>query len=163
MSADEADVLSGDAELGDFFEAAVVAHDDPKAVAGWIVNELLGEVKGKTIGEVPFSAEQLGALVALIGDGTISRKTAKEVFQQMAESGGEPAEIVETRGLVRISDASVIEPIVDGLLADHPEKAEQYRSGKTGLLGFFVGQVMQQTGGTADPELVQELIRSKLS
>jgi glutaminyl-tRNA synthetase len=105
----------------------------------------------------------VGALVALIDDGTISRTIAREVLAEMADQGGDPGEIVERRGLRVVTDRGAIEPIVAQLIAAHPEKAEAYRGGRAGLLGFFVGQAMKETGGKADPEVVRETVLAHLS
>ncbi len=109
------------------------------------------------------SGAQIGALVSLIDDGTISRAIAKEVLAEMLERGGHPGEIVERRGLRVVSDRSAIEPIVARLISQHPDKAEAFKSGRTGLLGFFVGQVMKETEGKANPEVVKETVQTLLS
>jgi glutaminyl-tRNA synthetase len=105
----------------------------------------------------------MGALVALIDNGTISRNTAKAVFGEMVKGGEDPREIVERRGLGELVDASTLAPIVEQLLADNADKVAQYRAGRTGLLGFFVGQVMQASGGRADPKAVQEVVQRALT
>ena len=101
--------------------------------------------------------------MTLIDDGTISRTTAKDVFAEMSERGDHPAQIVERRGLRQLSDPKTIEPLVNKLVAENPDKAAQYRAGRTGLLGFFVGQVMKESGGRANPELVKEMVEARLS
>jgi aspartyl-tRNA(Asn)/glutamyl-tRNA(Gln) amidotransferase subunit B len=121
------------------------------------------ELKDQPIEDLPFGGEKLGDLIALIDSERISGRIAKEVFGAMLEGGGDPRQIVIERGLEQITDRSALEPIVDALLAAHPDKVEEYRGGRDGLLGFFVGQVMRETSGTANPELVQELVREKLS
>lgn len=159
----QADVLTGSAAVADFFEVALEAHENAAAVANWVTTEVLRELKDRPVEELPFGGGELGTLVALIDDGTISGKIAKAVFATMMESGGDPRRIVSDQGLEQVDDRGALEPIVDELIAAHPDKVEHYRGGKTGLLGFFVGQVMRQTQGKANPELVQELVRDKLA
>jgi glutaminyl-tRNA synthetase len=163
LSEEEADVLTGDLAVAQFFEAALAAHNNPKSVANWVMNEVLRELKEKPIGDLPFGGAQLGALVALIDDGTITTTIAKEVFAEMLQQGGNPQAIVEQRGLKQVADPAALAPIIEKIIAANPEKAEQYRGGKTGLLGFFVGQVMRESGGKANPQLVQELVRNRLA
>jgi aspartyl-tRNA(Asn)/glutamyl-tRNA(Gln) amidotransferase subunit B len=102
-------------------------------------------------------------LVALIEDGTISGKIAKTVFEEMFESGQEPDKIVEDKGLKQVSDRGSIEPIIDEIIAANPESVEAYRAGKDKLFGFFVGQIMKKTGGKASPQMVNEILKEKLS
>jgi len=159
----KADLLSGDSAVAELFEAALGVHDNPKGIANWITTEVLRELKDRPIGELPFGGAEIGYLVGLVDSEKISGKIAKYVFTDMMESGGDPREIVRDRGLEQVTDRGALEPIVEGLLAAHPDKVHEYRNGKTGLLGFFVGQVMRETRGTANPELVQELVRQKLA
>ena len=159
----QADLLTGDKAVAALYEAALEAHDNPKGIANWITTEVLREVKGGSIDQLPFRGEKIGELVALIDSGRISGKIAKDVFATMLETGHGPREIVRERGLEQVTDPGALEPIVDALLDANRDKVEAYRAGKTGLLGFFVGQVMRETGGTANPELVQQLVRDKLS
>jgi len=107
--------------------------------------------------------ESLGKLVALIDEGTISSNIAKRVQSQMLKAGGDPATIVAEQGLTQVTDLGVLTPIVDRLMAENPDKVAQYRDGKTGLMGFFVGQLMRETKGQADPKVVQELIQGRLN
>ena len=158
----QAEILTGDLKLSDFFEEALGAHDNPKGIANWILNELLRELKGKSIGDIPFTGAQLGSLVGLIDSKRISSRIAKDVFAEMSRSGGDPEAILEAMVLTEVTDADSLASIVDELIVVHPDKVEEYRAGRSGLLGFFVGQVMRQTGGTADPELVQSLIRERI-
>ena len=162
LSLDDAKVLSRDDVLAEYFEDALAAHDDAAAVAGWVVNDLRRELKQASTRDLRFTGAQLGALVALVDDATISRSAARRVFAEMVERGGDPTEIVERKGLRQITDPAALEPIVDELIARNGEKVTQYQAGKTGLLGFFVGQVMSETGGKANPQLVQELVRGRL-
>jgi glutaminyl-tRNA synthetase len=162
ISAEQARVLAEDEVLAAFFDQAVSVHDSPRGVAGWIVGDVSRALKDRG-GALPFTGAAIGSLVALIDDGLISRGMAKEVFVEMVEGGGEPREIVERRGLRVLSDTSAIEAVVEKLIAEHPQKAEAYRGGRTGLLGFFVGQALKATGGAADPELVAETVRGRLA
>lgn len=159
----EADVLSRDPVTARFFETAITNGARARAVAKWIINELPRELKGRAINELPFTPAQFAALVELVENGVISGAAGKEVLAIMAESGGAPAEIVERRGLRQISDANELKPIITEVVAANPDKAAAYRNGKTGLLGFFVGQVMSRTGGRANPELVKEIIEKQLT
>ena len=162
LQIDDALILADQPDVAAFFEDAVEAHDHPQAIANWIVNELLREIKDTPIEALPFGGRHLGQLVALIDDGTLSSRTAKDVFAEMIETGRDPQVIAEEKGLNQISDKDTLASIADETLAAFPEKVAQYQAGKTGLIGFFVGQVMRQTQGRANPELVQELLRSKL-
>ncbi len=171
LGAEEARILAEEKQVARFFEEALEVHDNPQAVANWIINDVFGQLKGggggqdRDIGGLRFGGAQLGSLVRLIDEGTISRNIAKEVFAELAAEGGEPEEIVARRGLGGggISDSRELAPLVDRLIAENAEKAEQYRAGRTGLLGFFIGEVMKESGGVADPEVVKQLIESKLS
>ena len=163
LSAYDAGVLVAEREAADYFERAAEGGD-PKVVANWVVGELYGALNkaGLEIAQSPVSAESLAGLLQLIADDTISGRIAKDVFEAMLETGEEAAAIVEGRRLRQITDAGAIEAAVEAALAEHPDKAVEYRAGKTKLLGFFVGQVMKATGGKANPKLVNELLREKL-
>ncbi len=163
LAEDDADLLSGDLTLAELFEGAVVVHDAPRAVANWIVNDLLRELKDREIETLPFGGEEIGRLVALVEDGTISGRTAKDVLARLVREGGDPREIVRAEGVEQISDPAALRAIVEGAIDGHPEQAARYRAGQSGLLGFFVGQVMRETGGRAKPEVVQRLVREKLA
>ncbi|RIK40471.1 MAG: glutamine--tRNA ligase [Chloroflexi bacterium] len=160
---EDADVLTGDPAVAAFFTEALAAHDNPKLVANWVINEVLRELKERPIAALPFGGVQLGELVALIDNGVITATIAKEVFAEMIQSGSAPAAIVERRGLRQVADPDALTPVIDDVVAANLDKAEQYRAGKTGLWGFFVGQVMQATGGKANPQLVRELLQRKLA
>ena len=159
---EDADVLTRDLGLARFFEDALAACHAPRAVANFVTNEVLRELKGRDIAQLPFGGAEVGRLVGLIEQGTISATIGKEVFAAMLEGGGSPELIVRDRGLEQIDDAAHLEPIVAEVVAANAAKAEQYRSGKTGLLGFFVGQVMRATQGKANPQLVQTLVEREL-
>lgn len=159
---EQADLLSGDRATASFFEAALAVHDNPRLVANWVANEVLRELKERSWDALPIDGAQLGALTRLIDEGAITATIAKEVFAEMCQTGSNPGAIVERRGLRQVADPATITPVIDGVIAANRDKAEQYRAGKTGLLGFFVGQVMQATGGKANPQLVRELLQQKL-
>lgn len=159
---EDADVLTGDLALVQFFEDALLVHANAKNVANWVLNEVLRELKESPIDSLRFGGAQLGQLVALVDANTISSAAAKEVFAELMAQGGDPKTIVEARGLQQISDAAQLRPLIDGVIAANLEKATQYRAGKTGLLGFFVGQVMRQTGSKANPQVVQTLVQEQL-
>ncbi len=162
LSPEEADLLTGDASVAAFFEAAILAHAAPKDVANWVINEVSPHFDGGKADGLRFGGEELGALVGLVDSGVISGKIGKDVLAVLVEEGGDPVAIVEGRGLRQITDADAIEEAVDAVIAAHPDKVQAYRQGRTGLAGFFVGQVMRETGGAANPELVNEIVRAKL-
>jgi aspartyl-tRNA(Asn)/glutamyl-tRNA(Gln) amidotransferase subunit B len=164
LSADEAFTLTNQRELADYFETAAQAANNHRAAANWVLSELLRELKNADadITACQIKAEDLGALIRLIDDGTISGKIAKEVFAEMFLSGKAPGEIVKEKGLVQISDTSALEKIVDDVIARSTKEVESYRAGRVQLLGFFVGQVMKASGGKANPQAVNEILKQKL-
>jgi glutaminyl-tRNA synthetase len=162
LELDDADILTGSRSVSRFFEEAMEVHDEPRSVAVWIVNELMRELKDREVGDLPFGGRALGRLARLVDDDRISRVVAKEIFEEMVDEGVDPEEVVERRGLSKISDASALEPTVDAVLEAWPGKVREYREGKTGLLGFFVGRVMRETGGKADPRLAKEMLSRRL-
>jgi aspartyl-tRNA(Asn)/glutamyl-tRNA(Gln) amidotransferase subunit B len=158
----DAGVLVGEREIAEFFEA-VAAGRDPKSAANWVINELFGRLnkEGKDIGQSPVSAAQLGAILDLIGEGTISGKIAKDVFEIVWGEGGDPRAIVEARGMVQVTDVAAIEKIVDDIIAANPDKVAQAKA-KPALIGWFVGQAMRASGGRANPQSVNALLKRKL-
>ena len=160
----DAQVLTLTAAAGAYFEEAARASGEPKVAANWAMGELAGALKaaGLEIEQSPVSAASLAELVKLVAAGEISGKLAKEIFPKMFASGKSAPEIIEAEGLKQISDAGAIEKIVDEILAANPKQAEQYRGGKKGVLGFFVGQVMKATRGQANPAVVNEILERKL-
>lgn len=160
----DASVLIMERSRADFYETAAKGHD-PKLTANWVINELLGGLNkdGKTLSESPVSAEQLGGLVGLISDNTISGKIAKDVFAEMMATGKDAAIIVEEKGLKQVTDSGAIEKIVDEVIAENPDNVAAYKGGKDKLFGFFVGQVLKKSGGKANPDMVNELLKKKLS
>ncbi len=162
LTEEDSDRLTGDANLVAFVDAAIAVHDDGPAVAKWAINELLRELKERPLGELPFSGAAFGALVALVEAGEISAAAGKDVFSEMIADGGEPAAIVERRGLRQVSDTDALGAIVDSVIDANADKVALYRGGKTGLLGFFMGQVMRASQGKANPGLVNTLLTEKL-
>jgi aspartyl-tRNA(Asn)/glutamyl-tRNA(Gln) amidotransferase subunit B len=164
LSAEDAAVLVAERETALFYEEAARGRD-PKAAANWVMGDLFGALNrlGVGIERSPVSAEQLGALIDLVADGTISGRLAKEVFAEMVASGADPAAIVEAKGLRQMTDAGAIAAVVDAVLAASAEKVGEYRAGRDKLYGFFVGQVMRATQGKANPTLVNELLRKRLA
>jgi aspartyl-tRNA(Asn)/glutamyl-tRNA(Gln) amidotransferase subunit B len=159
----DASVLVSEKLVAEYFEE-VAKKSDAKVAANWITGELFGRLnkEGLSIEENPISAAQLSELLELIGNGTISGKIAKGVFDAMFVSGGSAKEIVESQGLTQVSDNSAIEKIVDDVIAQNPDKVAEYRSGKDKLFGFFVGQVMKLSQGKANPSLVNDVLKAKL-
>jgi glutaminyl-tRNA synthetase len=155
-------VLAENREIREFFEAARMGHADTGSVANWVINELPAAAKGKTFADLAFGPEMMGELIALIEKGVISRRIAKDVLAEMVQTGQTPTAIVDQKGLEQVSDTAALAPIVDRLLDENPEKVAALRAGKTGLLGFFVGQVMRETQGKADPKIVQQLLSERL-
>jgi aspartyl-tRNA(Asn)/glutamyl-tRNA(Gln) amidotransferase subunit B len=159
-------LLASDLDLGAFYEEAVEAAGEERAkkVANWMLGDVAAHLnaEGISIGESKLTEAGLAKLVRFVADGTISGKQAKDVFAEMAETGDAPADIVERRGMRQISDTGALETMADEVIAANPDKAEAYRAGKKGLLGFFVGQVMQASGGQANPKAVSEILERKL-
>jgi len=160
----DATVLVADQARADYFER-VAKGRDPRLSVAWVNTELFGALNkaGRDIHETPVSADQLGGLVDLIADNTISGRIAKEVFEEMFATGKAAAAIVEEKGLKQVTDAGAIGAVIDEVLAANPDKVEQYLGGKDKLFGFFVGQVMKKTQGKANPGLVNQLLKDKLS
>ncbi|MCB1471731.1 MAG: Asp-tRNA(Asn)/Glu-tRNA(Gln) amidotransferase GatCAB subunit B, partial [Rhodobiaceae bacterium] len=158
----DASVLVAERATSDFFEK-VAAGRDAKAAANWVINDLLGRLNkdGLEISESPVSADQLGGIIDLIGAGTISGKIAKDLFEIVWSEGGDPGAIVEARGMKQVTDTGAIEAIVDEIIAANPDKVEQAKAKPT-LAGWFVGQVMKASQGKANPQAVNDLVKSKL-
>jgi aspartyl-tRNA(Asn)/glutamyl-tRNA(Gln) amidotransferase subunit B len=167
----DANVLVAERASADYFESVAKGRDgkvaaeprDGKVVANWVINELFGRLnkEGKSIDDSPVSAQQLGSIVDLIGSGAISGKIAKDLFEIVWSEGGDPAEIVEKRGLKQVTDTGAIEKAVDEIIAANPDKVEQVKA-KPSMLGWFVGQVMKGTGGKANPAAVNDILKKKL-
>ncbi|MBD1833081.1 Asp-tRNA(Asn)/Glu-tRNA(Gln) amidotransferase subunit GatB [Trichocoleus sp. FACHB-90] len=158
-------VLTEDRTVAEYFEAAVEHKANPKQAANWVMGDITAYINNNklSITEIALKPENLAELISLIEDGTISGKIAKEILPELLTNGGSAKALVESKGLVQISDTGELEKIIDAVIAASPKELEQYRSGKTKLLGFFVGQVMKQTGGRADPKVTNQLIQQKLN
>ncbi len=163
LSPYEATILVSDNETSNYFEN-VIKKSDVKLAANWIIGELFAALNKKNleITESPISAGNLSKLINLIKDGTISGKIAKTVFEQMMEGDKDPKKIVEEKGLKQESDPKALETLIDKVIDDNRKKATEYKSGKVKLFGFFVGQVMKISGGKANPQLVNEILKKKL-
>ena len=164
LSPYDAGVLVAEKETAVFFEA-VAAGRDAKLAANWVMGELFGALNKAGVGieESPVSADRLGGLLDLISDGRLSGKIAKEVFPMMVETGKTAAELVEEKGLRQVTDTGAIEKAIEDIMAQHADKVAEYRSGKDKLFGFFVGQTMKATGGKANPALLNDLLKQRLS
>ena len=162
LSSYDAGVLVGERETADFFEA-VARGRDAKSAANWIINELAGRLnkQGKDIADSPVSAGQLGAILDLIAAGTISGRIAKDLFEIIWSEGGDPHALVEARGLKQVTDFAAIEKMVDEVIAGNADKVEQAKV-KPAMIGWFVGQVMKASGGKANPQAVNDLLKRKL-
>lgn len=162
LSPYDASVLVAEREQADYFEAVAKGRDG-KAVANWVINELFGRLnkEGKDVTTSPVSAAQLGGLVDLIGEGVISGRIAKDLFEILWSEGGDPRQIVEARGMKQVTDTGAIEKAVDELIAANPDKVEQVKAKPT-MLGWFVGQAMKASGGKANPQALNEILKAKL-
>lgn len=158
----DAQVLTQTRALSDYFERAAAVSGDGKTTANWVLGDLLGALKGQEIGASPVTAERLGELLSLIGNGEISGKLAKEIFAKMFASGEAAPVIIEREGLKQINDTDALGKIVDEVIATNPKQVEQYKAGKTTVIGFLVGQVMKASKGQANPAAVNDLLRQKL-
>ena len=160
----DATPLADDRELAAYFEETAAAAKNPRAAAHWIMGPLTHRMKtaGAGIGDMTVTPAALGALVRLVDAGTISNSVARDVFERMADTGRSPEAIVEAEGLSQIGDADELQAVVRRTLADNPAAVSKYRAGKTGTLGFLVGQVMRATRGQANPRLVNELLKRAL-
>jgi aspartyl-tRNA(Asn)/glutamyl-tRNA(Gln) amidotransferase subunit B len=161
----DADVLTQDRAVADYFEAAAGESGNPKAASNWVMTEILRKLKedDRPPARCPVSPQALAGLIRLIDAGTISGKIAKDVFEKMWQTGEPASAIVEREGLTQVSDEAALERVVAEVLAASPEQTASYRSGKTAALGWFVGQVMRKTGGRANPQLVNALLRKALA
>jgi aspartyl-tRNA(Asn)/glutamyl-tRNA(Gln) amidotransferase subunit B len=164
LTAYDADRLTADRDLGDYFEVCLAHAPQAKLAANWILGDLMAwlNAENRPIAQSPVSPEHLGQLLALIDGGQISGKMAKTVFEEMVKTGQDPKAIVEAKGLEQVSDAGELEAVVARVLAAAPDEVAAYRSGKAKLMGFFVGQVMRETRGQANPKLVNEILKREL-
>jgi aspartyl-tRNA(Asn)/glutamyl-tRNA(Gln) amidotransferase subunit B len=158
----DASILVLEKESADFFEA-VARGRDGKIAANWVINELFGRLnkEGKDVTASPVSPDQIGGIIDLIQAGTISGKIAKDLFEIVFTEGGDPAAIVEARGMKQVTDTGAIEKVIDEVIAANPDKVAQAKAKPT-LLGWFVGQVMKASGGKANPGAVNDILKRKL-
>ena len=164
LSPYDAEVITGERENVEYFDECVKECKNAKAACNWITSELFGVLKkeGMPLSDCKISAESLGQLIAFIEDKTISGKMAKTVFEEMFETGRKASEIIEEKGLKQISDPSEILSMVTESISSNPKQVQGYLSGKDKLLGFFVGQIMKASKGSANPELVNKIIKEEL-
>ena len=162
LSVYDASILVTEKAIADYYEAVANGRDG-KIAANWVINDLLGALNkaSKDIENSPVSPAQLGSIIDLIKSGTISGKIAKDLFEIVWNEGGDPAQLVEERGMKQVTDTGAIEKAVDEIIAANPEKVEQVKAKPT-LAGWFVGQVMKATGGKANPQAVNDLVKTKL-
>ncbi|TYP56181.1 Asp-tRNA(Asn)/Glu-tRNA(Gln) amidotransferase subunit GatB [Thermosediminibacter litoriperuensis] len=165
LPAYDAEVITASKALADFFEKCVSQYHDPKTVSNWVMSEMLGILNetGREIDEVPFEPEHLVKMLKMIDDGTISGKIAKEVFREMFDTGKDPEAIVREKGLVQISNEKELEKIAKKVIEENPKSVEDYRNGKEKAIGFLVGQVMKETRGKANPQLVNKILKELLN
>ena len=164
LSQEEALLLTQTRQSADYFEKAMESSQQPKAVFNWMLGDLTYHLKqdNRDISECPVQPKQIAELVRLIEEGEISGKMAKQVFAKLYETGEDPRSIISKEGLRQISDEDQLQSIIDRVIESNPEKVAAYQGGKTGLLGFFMGQVMKETGGQANPKMINELLQNKL-
>ncbi len=164
LTPDDALMLTQSRALADYYEAVVASGAEPKMAANWVTGDLKGALNkaGLEIQDAPVSAGQLGGLLIRIADNTLSGKLAKQVFEAMWQGEGDADTVIEAKGLKQITDTGQIETLIDEIIAANPKQVEQFRAGKDKLLGFFVGQVMKQTQGKADPGQVNKILIGKL-
>ncbi|MFK7866772.1 MAG: Asp-tRNA(Asn)/Glu-tRNA(Gln) amidotransferase subunit GatB [Alphaproteobacteria bacterium] len=160
----EAGIVTAERETAEYYEKALESKADPKQVCNWLIGELFGRLSknNESLATTKITPDALGKLVALIDSGDISGKMAKDVFDKMFDTGDDPQTIVDASGLKQISDAGALTTMVDQLIADNQGQANAYRGGKTGLMGWFVGQIMKQTKGQANPAMVSQLLKERL-
>jgi glutaminyl-tRNA synthetase len=163
LAESEASVLAQDAGLYKVFGEGTDHTSDVADLAKWIVNEVPRVIEDQSMEALLFGGREVARLVELVSAGTVSGRAAKDVLAVLAAEGGDPDAVIETRGLGRVSDVSTLKPMVTRLIEANPAQAQGYRDGKTGLMGFFVGQVMKETKGAADPEVTKGLLREALS
>jgi len=163
LSPYEATILVSDIETSKYFEE-VIKNSDVKLATNWITGELFAVLNNKNleISDSPISAKNLSKLINLIKDDTISGKIAKTIFELMMDGDKDPQTIVDEKGLKQQSDPKELEALIDKVIADNPDNVKEYKSGKEKLFGFFVGQVMKVSGGKANPQLVNEILKKKL-
>ena len=164
LSPEDALTLTAQREMADYYETVVKTSGNHKLAANWVLSELLRELNNSntSISDCRVTAENLGQMIGLIQNGTISGKIAKDVFAEMWANGGDPDAIIKAKGWVQITDTSAIEKIVDEIIANNPKEVASYQAGRVQLMGFFVGQTLKASGGKANPQAVTEIVKAKL-
>ena len=164
LSPEDALTLTAQREMADYYETVVKTSGNHKLAANWVLSELLRELNNSntSISDCRVTAENLGQMIGLIQNGTISGKIAKDVFAEMWANGGDPDAIIKAKGWVQITDTSAIEKIVDEIIANNPKEVASYQAGRVQLMGFFVGQTLKASGGKANPQAVNEIVKAKL-
>ena len=162
LNAEVANIIARDESLSKFYEESLSFLNSPVSLANIITNEVARELKQMEISDLKFSVKQITELVKTLDDEIISNKMAKQVFEEMVKTGKDPKQIIEDKGLIQISDPSVILPIIDEVIAKNPDNLAKFKAGNSKLLGFFVGQVLKSTGGKANPKVVNTLVAEKL-
>jgi glutaminyl-tRNA synthetase len=162
LNGEVANILARDKQLSSFYEEALSQLNSPVSIANIVANDVAKELKEKTLGELKFTASQIAELVKMVDDETISNKIAKQIFEEMVQTGENPVKIVEDKNLVQISDPAIITPLINEIMAKNPDNVEKFKAGNTKLLGFFVGQVLKATDGKANPQVVNELVATML-
>lgn len=163
LNSEVSNILARDKDLSNFYKESLIIINSPITLANIVVNEVARELKQMEVSQIKFTPIQIAELVKMIDDEIISSKIAKDVFEEMVKSGIDPRQIVKDKGLTQISDPSEISPIIDGIIAKNPDNVAKFKAGNTKLLGFFVGQVLKETGGKANPQVVNELVALKLN
>ncbi len=163
LNSEVANTLARDAVLSDFYEEALSVVQSPISLANMVSNEVAREIKEKQLSGLKFTPKQLALLVKMVDEERISNKIAKQVFEEMSQSGEEPEKIVEAKGLIQISDPALIQPIIDEVIANNLDNLAKFQAGNSKLLGFFVGQVLKATGGKANPKVVNALVAASLN
>jgi aspartyl-tRNA(Asn)/glutamyl-tRNA(Gln) amidotransferase subunit B len=165
LSPYDARVLTDDREVALYLEATIAAGADAKQAANWVMGDITSYLKTQkvSIETIALRPENLAELIGLIEKGTINGKIAKEILPELLANGGSVQKLVESKGMTSLSDPSAIGALIDEIIAANPKELEQYRAGKTKLLGFFVGQVMKQSGGRAEPKLTNQILNEKLN
>jgi glutaminyl-tRNA synthetase len=162
VSDEHAEFLADAAQWADFFEAGLAEYEDAAGLAAWIVNDLRGLLGDRGLTDLRFGGRAVGSLAALVDQGAVTRRAAKDVLARMVEEGGDPAELVEAMGLTKLTDSDELGAIVDSVLSAWPEKVIEYGAGKKALIGLFVGEVMKKTGGAADPKAAKAMLALRL-
>jgi aspartyl-tRNA(Asn)/glutamyl-tRNA(Gln) amidotransferase subunit B len=164
LPAYDAGVITSSKALSDFYEECIAHYHDPKTVSNWVMVEMMGLMneKGMEVEQIKFRPEQLAGMLSMIDKGTISGKIAKEVFRDMFETGKDPEAIVKEKGLVQISDESELEKIAQKVIEENPKSVQDYKNGKEKAMGFLVGQMMKETKGKANPQMVNDILKKLL-